>query len=201
VDRYGQTSAWQTTTDSFTVQHQPLAQNITPSSGKVIDQNVTPVRWTFGDPWTGDAQTAYQIKVYNDANALVYDSGKLSSTALQHFLAINASYLYQTLRYTINLWDKDDVTSTIVASNTFVFSNSPAIVQSYPAQNEVVLTGQPKFMWSPGIGRPGTTQRSYELKVYRQDTNALVYTSGEVVSTATSHTPPQVILRNNAEDR
>lgn len=202
VDKWGQVSAWSSTNDTFTVQHAPLAQNVSPTSNAVIDQAVTPVRWTFGDPWNKDSQTAYQIRVYNDANTLIYDSTKLSSTALQHFLAINSSYLYSALKYTINLYDKDGVTPVSVATNNFIFSNSPAIVQSYPAQNETVLTGQPTFSWNPGIGRPGTTQRSFELNVYRQDNNALVYTSGVVVSsTARTHTPPQVILRNGVAYR
>lgn len=196
IDRYGSTGPWSAISDTFTVAHAPLAQNVSPTSNAVIDQNVTPVRWTFGDPWTGDAQTAYQIRVYNDQSVKIYDSGKISSTSLQAFLTISATYLYSALRYTINVYDKDDVTSGSVATNNFIFSTSPAIVQSYPAQGEQVLTGQPTFVWSPGINRPGTTQRSYELKVYRQSDNVLIYTSNEVVSKATSHTPPQVILRN-----
>ena len=201
VDKWGQASAWGTT-ETFTVSHPPLAQNISPTSSTVIDQNVTPVRWTFGDPWNGDAQTAYQIKVYNDANTLVYDSGKLGSTgspnqSLQHFLAISSTYLYQNMRYTVTLWDKDNVSRSDVANNNFVFSTSPAISMSYPASNEVVLTGQPTFQWSPGINRPGATQKTYELRVYNTGTGNLIYSSGVVTSAgARSHTPPQVILRN-----
>ena len=200
VDKWGQTSAW-SVSDSFTVQHPPQAQNVSPTSSRVIDQNVTPIRWTFGDPWNGDAQTAYQIRVYDETNALIHDTGKLNSTSIQHFLTLSATHLYKNLRYTINLYDKDGVTPASVASNNFIFSNSPAITMPYPAQSEIVLTGQPTFRWNPGIGRPGTTQKSFELRVYRMDNNALVYNTGEVMSAAVTHTPPNVILRNGVDYR
>ena len=196
VDKWNQVSPW-STTDSFTVANPPQAASVTPASNQVIDQQLTPVRWTFSDPWSGDYQTAYQVKVYDANNALIYDSGKTVSTALQKFLSISNTYLYQALKFTVNLWDKDDKTAASVATNQYIFSTSPAITQTFPAQNEVIATGQPTFVWNPGIARPGTSQRSFEIKVYRQDTLALVYTSGEVISTATSHMPPQVILRNN----
>lgn len=195
VDKWGQTSAW-STTDSFSVQHQPVAQNVSPTGSAVIDQTVTPVRWTFGDPWLGDAQTAYQIKVYDPSNVLVYDSGKIASTALQHIMAISGTYLYQVLRYTVSLWDTDDVTSAALSSYYFTFSNSPAITMSFPAANEAIATGQPTFRWNPGISRPGVTQKSFELKVYNTVTGNLIHTSGVVNSTAISYTPPTTILSN-----
>lgn len=198
VDKWNQVSAWSTAA-TFTVAHQPVAQNVSPASDAVIDQTVTPVRWTFGDPWDGDAQTAYQIQVYTAANALVYDSGKVGGTSgksLQAMMNIPVANLYQRLRLVVRLWDKDDVTSATVSSYYFIFSNSPAITQAFPALNQEIATGQPTFTWSPGIARPGTVQRSFELKVYNRVTGALIYTSGVVNSQATQHTPPQTILRN-----
>lgn len=196
VDKWGQTSAW-SNTDQFTVQHQPVAQNVSPTNNTVIDQTVTPVRWTFGDPWSGDSPTAYQIKAYLDDGTLVYDSGKIASQALQHIMAIPNTHLYQRIRYTVALWDSDDVTSSSLTSYYFTFSNSPQITMSFPAVDEAVATGQPNFQWSPGINRPGATQRSYELKVYNRVSGNLIYTSGVVnSSSARSHTPPQTILSN-----
>jgi hypothetical protein len=195
-DKWGQYSSYSSTA-SFTVDHKPVAQGVTPASNKVIDQTVTPIRWTFGDPWTADSQTAYQIRVYNSANTLIYDSGKIASTTNQHTLALSGTYLYETLRYTINLYDLDDKTPTSVASNYFVFSNSPAINMTFPAEDEEVLTGQPTFTWNPGIGRPGTSQASYELKIYNRDTNQLIHSSGVSTVPVTSYTPSQVVLRNS----
>lgn len=196
VDKWNQTSAW-SATDSFTVQHQPVAQNVSPTNNAVIDQTVTPVRWTFGDPWNLDAPTAYRIRAYLEDNTEVYDSGKITSTALQHILAIPTAHLYQRIRYTVALWDTDDVTSSQLASYYFTFSNSPQITMSFPSADEAIATGQPTFQWNPGINRPGATQRSYELKVYNRNTGNLIYTSGVVNSaSARSHTPPQTILSN-----
>lgn len=195
-DRYGQVSAW-SGTETFSVQHQPVARNISPTNNAVIDQTVTPVRWTFGDPWSGDSPTAYRIQVYTEAGDQVYDTGKVAGTAIQRILAVPNQYLYQRLRYTVALWDTDDVTSTSLASNYFIFSTSPQITMSFPAADEVIATGQPTFRWEPGINRPGTAQRSFELKVYNRVSGNLIYTSGVVNSaTAREHTPPQTILSN-----
>lgn len=196
VDRYGQTSPW-STVENFTVQHQPVAQNVSPTNNTVIDQTVTPVRWTFGDPWSGDSPTAYQIRVYREDGTMVYDTGKVAGQALQRILAVPTTYLYERLRYTVALWDVDDVTSSTLSSYYFVFSTSPQITMSFPAADEAIATGQPTFRWTPGINRPGASQRSYELKVYNRTSGNLIYTSGVVnSSTAREHTPPQTILSN-----
>lgn len=196
VDKWGQTGPW-STTDSFTVQHQPVAQNVSPTSNRVIDPTVTPARWTFGDPWVGDKQTAYQVRVYTEAGALVYDSTKKVSEALQQIMTIPAQYQYQRLRLTVSLWDIDDATSSSVASYYFISSTSPAITMAYPEANGSVGTGQPTFQWNPGIVRPEATQKSYELKVYNTVSGNLIHTSGVVNSvTARSYTPPQTILNN-----
>lgn len=198
VDKWGQTSAWGETTQ-FTVQHQPVAQNVTPASNQVIDRTVTPARWTFGDPWSGDAQTAFRVRAYAPDNTMVVDSTKItgaSGQALQYTMNIPVAYLYQQLRMTIELWDKDDVTSSTVQSYFFVNSTSPQITMPNLANNGVINSGQPKFEWNPGIARPGTTQKTWELRVVNRATNALVYTSGVRTGKETSHIPPTTILRN-----
>lgn len=195
VDKWGQYSAW-SPTQSFSVSHPPLAINTYPSANQVIDQDKTPFSWTFADSWNGDAQTAYQVKIYDEFNTLIKDSGKVASANARTYApALANSYRFRPgLRWTVQLWDSDDATRTVITNNYFKLSLSPQVVLPYPAQNETVLTGRPTISWTPGINAPAF-QKKYFLQI-RQAADNLVVFQREETSTLTSVLPPQIILKN-----
>ena len=192
-DKWGQGSSW-SSTQSFTVSHPPLAINTSPTSNGVIDQDKTPLSWSFADSWENDGQTAYQVKIYDESNALIKDSGKtLSSSTRSYFPALANSYRFRPgLKWTVALWDKDDIKSVSLTNNYFKLSISPQTVLPYPAQNETVLTGQPTISWTPGVSAPAF-QNYYSLVIKRSDGLTVFESYG---TGQTGVTPPQIVLKN-----
>lgn len=193
VDRYGQTGAW-SSNFTFTVSHPPVVANPIPRLGAAFDKNTDPVLWTFTDPWDGDQQTAYQMKVYDGALNLLQDTGKILQQPSQATMVF-AGHLEETLSYKLKIWDLDDVASVEV-TNTFKLSTSPVVTVPYPAVDEQIISGQPTITWSVVFATGLITQKSYRIKFIQRSNGNVVYDTGTVVSTATSWTPPRAILKN-----
>jgi hypothetical protein len=91
TDGAGSVSGW-TSTNIFTVDHRPFVSDMTPSHGSRIaygDGDVV-FSWSFSDGDASDIQTAYQIRAYYAGNdALLFDTGKVTSTIPQHIQAID----------------------------------------------------------------------------------------------------------------
>lgn len=197
VDRYGQVGAWSTVT-SFTVAHKPYASNYFPKSGQAFDPNTTPVSWEFADPWDGDIQSAYQLIVTDLVGNVLHDTGKITSSLGRATMVLSNTYLQQALRYTVAVWDLDDVKSVTMPTQNFFMSKSPVITLPYPAENEAIITGQPSVTWTSVFSRAGVTQKSFKLDYVLKDNQTVKYTSGVIAGTATTHMPPRAILANLA---
>lgn len=195
VDRYGQVGPWSSVT-TFTVAHKPYASNYFPKSGQAFDPNETPVAWDFSDPWDGDIQSAYQLVVTDLGGNTLQDTGKITSSLGRATMVLASSHLQEQLRYTIALWDLDDVKSTVMPTQNFFMSKSPVITIPFPEENEAIITGQPSITWSSVFSRPGVAQKSWKLDYVQRDNQTVKYTTGIVAGTATSHMPPRAILAN-----
>ena len=194
VDVWDQAGAWSTPT-SFSVSHPPVVQQPWPSGGKAFDSEAFPVTWQFGDAWKGDTQSAYQVKVFDPASNLLYDTGKVSSPFNTANVTINSSWKEQTLGLSIQLWDKDDVASSIWTGN-FRLSTAPFIHLNYPAPDEEVITGQPNLVWTVDYA-PGQSQKAYHIAFIRRDTGVIEWkTKTAVLSTDTFWNAPSVVLKN-----
>lgn len=198
VDKYGQVGAWSTATQ-FTVQHKPYATGYFPSSGQAFDQNATPVRWQFADPWNEDIQSAYRMVVTDLSGNTLQDTGKITSSVPQATMNVGPDQLQKQLRYTVTLWDLDDVPSTDNPTQNFFMSVSPVITVIYPAEGESIITGQPTLEWSVQFARPDVTQKSWKLDYVRRDNQVVRYSTGVVTGTETTHTPPRAVLENVTE--
>lgn len=195
VDRWGQFSAWSPGV-SFLVKHNPLPMNQKPALGAKFDQNATPVRWTMGDPWSDDLQTAYRMVVTDASMNILQDTGKVSSSVSEAIMNLGAPHLQESLKYAIWTWDLDDAMSEVETYNDFVMSVSPVITLPFPAADEAIVTGQPVLNWSCVFSRVDVVQKSYEIKFYDAATGVIAYQTGKITSTATSWSAPIAILKN-----
>lgn len=195
TDAYGQSGAW-SGSYTFSVAHPPLAANLLPRQGAAFDQEAGPVRWSFTDPWTGDAQSAYRMRVYDATDQLLQDTGKVPSTVARAIMQIPTSRLRQTLRYRVQVWDRDDVPSTTEAEATFLLSTAPVITLAYPAPGEQIVSGQPQLSWSTVFAAPGITQKSFRIRFLRTDTGVAEYDTGVVMGAQTTFLPPHPVLKN-----
>ena len=195
IDVYGQVGAWSSNFE-FDVSHIPVVADADPNLDIAFDKDTELVQWRFTDPWSGDLQTAYQLKVYNLTDNLLFDSGKVLSSIPKGEMILPSGHLQEHMYYTLELWDLDDVKSTSLEQFEFFLSTSPIITLPFPAENEAIVTGQPELTWSAEYARVDITQHSYRI-VFRQIDNAnVVYDTGTVVTASTTHLPPRAILKN-----
>lgn len=193
-DVYGQWSSWSSVIN-FTVVHKPYASNYFPQAGQSFDQYATPVRWTFSDPWAGDLQSAYQMIVETTTGVVLQDTGKVTSSVPSAQMNVGSGHLLENLRYSVKLWDLDDVVSTVNPTQNFLMSLSPVITLPYPAAEEAIVTGQPTIDWSVTF-TGGSTQKSWKVDFVQADNQVVVHSSGTIANTTTVYTPPRAILKN-----
>lgn len=195
TDVYGQSGAW-SSVQTFTVSHPPLAADPIPAMGAAFDQTAGPVKWSFTDPWAGDSQSSYRMRVFDLTDQLLQDTGKVMSTVPRATMSIPTSHLREQLKYLIQVWDRDDVVSSSEAEATFRLSLSPVIALAYPADGEQIVSGQPELSWTVGFAAPGITQKSFRIRFLRSDTGVAEFDTGTVMGTATTYLPPRPILKN-----
>lgn len=197
VDDFGTEGPWQTLPSPYTVSHAPSAANLQPGTGNVVMFYGSPTTfsWTFSDPYSADVQTAYQVIVERISdNAIIWDTGKVSSAVSSASTTIGALYKDTLLRWKVRLWDSGDVVGEYVTSAaTFQVTDQPVVTITAPSPG-TITTAIPTITWTNGISAP-KTQRSYRV----------VITSGAVtlkdtdwvLGSATSYTVPLGVLSNN----
>ncbi|AXH46477.1 minor tail protein [Gordonia phage RobinSparkles] len=195
TDTYGQSGAWSSSI-AFTVSHRPIPANVFPSGGKSFDQDLQMVTWDFTDPWSGDTQSAYQMRVLDNANTVIQDTGKLNSSLPRADMNIPASWMHQMMKIGVRIWDADDVASLTEYQSTFRLSVAPIITMPFPAADSAIITGQPNITWSCVFARPELTQKSFRIKFTNRLDSKIAFDSGTIVSTATAYMPPTPILKN-----
>lgn len=193
VDIWGQTGAWSTAL-TFTVAHPPVVNDVWPSGGKAFDDDAFPVQWQFGDPWTGDSQTAYQVIVRDPSTNIIYNTGKVVSPFNNTDVTIPDTWLEQNLNLSIQIWDKDDVASSLW-TGSFKHSRAPIITLPYPAPDEAIITGQPSLNWTVQFA-PGASQKSRHIAFIRRDTGVIEYKTPVELSSSMSWLAPTVVLKN-----
>lgn len=193
VDVWNQTGDW-SAGHKFVVSHPPVVQQPWPSGDRGFDDDAFPVRWTFGDPWKGDTQSAYQVIVRDPAANILHDSGKVVSPFTTAKVSIGDEWKEQILGLSIQIWDKDGVPS-LVWTGTFRHSTAPKITLPYPAPDEEIITGQPDLSWSVEYA-PGQSQKSYHIAFIRRDKGTIEWKSDITQSAATTWHAPTAILKN-----
>jgi hypothetical protein len=200
----GNKGDWTTTSRVFTLGHPPTALPITPLNNVMAEYGAgtKTFSWDFSDPYSGDVQTAYQLRIRtSDATGtIIYDSGKVSSALKAVTVAIPSGNKNMTLYWEVKLWDSDDAGGLFSAANTYFQMIDPATASvTAPTANQVLTNGTP--LLNATVSATGArTVKKYNWTVYQA--GEAVWTSPTVYGTfanaaALPYTVPPGVLRNN----
>ncbi|CAM4186550.1 glycoside hydrolase [Paenibacillus alkaliterrae] len=120
---------------SFWTSAKPTASITTPATdGATVSSSSLTTQWSFSDP-ESEGQSAYQVKLTSNADAVLWDSGKVAdvnarSRTIGYTLVNSTSY-----KVKVTVWDAKDVASTEVV-RTFTTSFTP------PATPTIAVTAQ-----------------------------------------------------------
>lgn len=173
-DAFGKIGPYKTSTSSFSVSHPPAAAEIQPSGDEVVAYGSGSIyfTWQFTDPSSTDEQTAFQVIVEDvEAGSLVYDSGKVTSSAESHIATIPVGAKEKTLRWAVKLWDKDDVSGLYSSYQSFYLADAPTVNVLSPTSGGTVTSGIPSVTFTP------TSPAGRAITKYR----AIWYKNGEVI--------------------
>lgn len=191
IGQYGSYSASKT----FTVTHPPAASTLSPTGGVTRPfggSGTVTFSWAFTDTSPTDTQTAFQILVERNSDGLdIYDSGKQVSTLKSFSTNISSTYKDVMLRWSIKLWDSDDVAGSYSATQQFVVRDTGVITPLVPPNAGTVTQPQTTYQWS-FAGTGGSTQASY--RVVTKQGSTVVDDSGVVSSTVSEYTLPSALL-------
>lgn len=185
---------------TFAIRHPPAASNMTPRDNEIIvltgtSGNLVTFSWDFTDSSEPDTQTAYRIQIFNaDTGAQLYDSTKVVSTAKSATVDASA-WLSVPLRWTVGLWDSDDVISTTNEQNSsqnFRIVTKPTVTINTPAVSSTVTTGVPSVEFT--VGANDTRKIVAYRAVWRQQ-GVVVYDSNKVPISVTNGT----VVTHNAD--
>lgn len=196
VDQYGQVGSY-SAGQSFTVTHLPTAAVQSPTSDAYYTYATNTVfSWTFSDPYAGDTQTAVEIIVErNDTGAVVYDSNKVTQTALT--LSVPSASLLKDvkLRWKVRVWDSDNVAGNYSPYGLFTLSDLPIVTVTAPT-GAAVASGNPTVTYT--LDAP-TTQIKRRIVFRKTSDNSIVHDSGEQITSSLSYTPSTTILENSIQ--
>jgi hypothetical protein len=164
----------------------PPLQPVLGARGNFDATGAADFSWTFRDPNPGDAQSSFQLEVYEVVgNTLDYDSGKISSATPGHQLPAATLANGQSYRWRVRTWDALDTEGPWSEHATFSTSASGNVSITVPATDneDGIVTADVQIAWSV----TGATQDSYRVAVHRTEDESLHSDTGWVASTATSH--------------
>jgi hypothetical protein len=190
-----------------------LPSGLSPASGAIVADDLTPTfTSTFNDndkTTRGDAPTVYEVEVYrNSDSVLAYslfkdasliagtnsvtdgDAGILKVTGAANPIAYETEYKYRS-RYRDSMGAIGSWTSYTV----FKPSQSPTATLNVPADTATLTSPAVNITWShssPG----GKAQNSYQLVIYRVDTESTIFDSGRLYTSVNSYAYPAGTLVN-----
>jgi len=141
--------------------------------------------WTFNDPNSGDTQSAYQLRIYDQSDdSLDYDSGKVTSATASKVLTAATLTNSKSYRWQVRTYDALDVVSPYSDFGTFSTSAGGTVTVTAPATDNMagINTDDYVVQWSVA----GTVQASYRVILTRGAVT--VSDTGFVTSVATSAT-------------
>lgn len=203
IDEYGWIGPY-SSGQSFTVSHVPSATNMSPKDNNILiygSLGQANFSWQFTDPSPYDYQTAYRVLVERDDNgSVVVDTGKTLATVNTRppiigsaVVTIPASFKDVLLRWSLFVWDTDDVMSVQSSYRNFLITDAPAPTITAPTANQVLSTATPTVIWTPGVGA-GKAQTDFRVLITSGD--AQVFDSTWTSGTATSLPIPVGYLKN-----
>lgn len=197
VDDLGGASSYSPTV-TFTVSHPPTATPTAPAAGTSLLYGTGDVAfsWKFSDSEESDTQSAYQVIVTRlDTGGIVWDSGKVLSSAKSVVNNFASGLKDIPLQWTVSLWDAGNSQGPLSSPGTFTVMDPPTVAITAPTAGGTVTTALPTITWNFSAG--GTrTQRAYRVLIYNTDAtpDLLVADTGRIGGNAVSYTFPTQVL-------
>lgn len=141
--------------------------------------------WVFGDPDSGDSQSAFQLQIDNaSTGASAYDSGKTVSGTESHTVSGGTLTNGVDYRWRVRTWDSQDDVSPWSEYSTFTTSNTGSLTITVPSTDNdpTIFTADVTVEWTV----TGATQDEYQVVVTRTDDGSTHIDTGRVSSTNTS---------------
>lgn len=163
----------------------PDQPSLIPEPNYDADEDAT-FEWTFQDPNTVDAQTAFELEIDNaSTGASAYRSGKVSSATESHTVTGGTLTNGNDYRWRVRAYDETDEVSPWSNYSTFTTSNSGSVTITDPSvdNDPDILTANYAIAWNV----TGATQEEYRVVVVRSDTGAELVNTGWVTSTDTTY--------------
>lgn len=153
-----------------------------------IAQSAVDFSWTFTDPNTDGAQSAYQIIFQKTADeSVAYDSGKVMSSAKTITLPADTLDGGTEHRWQVYVWDQHDFQSAPSNWDTFTTAADIEVTITTPIEGQVLDTNTVEVAWTyETIG--SSTQTHRRVRVVDVNTNTVHSDTTSEISTAQSYT-------------
>jgi hypothetical protein len=200
IDDLGGASSYSATV-SFIVSHPPTATPTAPAAGSSLIYGTGDVTfsWNFSDSEPTDTQSAYQVIVARlDTGAIVWDSGKVISSAKSAVNNFASGLKDIPMQWTVSLWDSGNSQGPLSAPGMFTVMDPPTVSITAPTGASTVTTALPTITWNFTAG--GTrTQRGYRVLIYDRDPvpDVVVADTGWLMGAAVSYTFPTQVLQQS----
>lgn len=157
------------------------------------DSDDTPATLTVKARIKNNAGTVLQTRTmtYNGT------SGKFEYQTIAADLASFATYKWDAYSYDGDLYSGEQTVEASASKSSeavFVYADGPVISISAPTASQVLTSSSVSVTWTLTSGGP---QQSYQVFLYRDADDLLVYDSGEQVTATMSHTIPSGYVRDN----
>jgi hypothetical protein len=175
---------------------------MTPSSGISVGFNGGNVTfgWNFSSADSDDYQTQYEIQVWQTSNqaGTTVDTGVVATPQQSGFtyskvITLGAGYKDVQLGWKVRVWDADNIVSAYSADQLFFARDPATIAITSPTNGGTVTSQTPTMTWTYSA-TGGRTQAQYRVTITNNTTGVAVYTTGFVVSAATSFAIPANII-------
>ncbi|AJY73854.1 DNRLRE domain-containing protein [Paenibacillus beijingensis] len=186
---------WDQSDAPFTIKHNkapnaPTSLNPGSTSSSTPTRVVTnPVlKWTFSDPDAGDAQSAYQVQIFN-GSTLVKDSGWVTTSLSSYSVPSSLLARNTTYNWKVRTKDKKGAISGYSAAYYIKINNLPiASITSY-TDGQQLTDNVLSFTWTYS-DTDGQAESNYQILGSQNNWASIGYDSGVKSGSATSFTTP-----------
>lgn len=196
IDGFGASSPY-SSTNVFTVAHAPSTTNRKPTGAKSqLYATTVQVSWIFTDPDANDQQTKYRAQLWklSDPVGSLQDTGILTSAnGFHNFTSLNSTWKDTELRWQVQVWDVDDVSSGMSTEQGFFLRDPATINITSPTNAQVIATPTPTLTWTFS-GSGGRTQAQWRMTIRNMTSGVDVVTSDWQNGTATSWQVPIPVI-------
>jgi hypothetical protein len=144
--------------------------------------------WVFSSSDSTVTQGSFDLQVYNNAtNALVFDTGWVTSTNSQYTIPANTLVNRTVYKWRVQYKDNLGNASAWSSYQTFTCSSLPTTSISSPTASQTLASNVVTVNFSYSQAQ-SVTEQSYRLVIFASDQQTIAYDSGTIYNTANTFT-------------